>query len=560
MDFDALLTAAVLLLGASAVTVALFHRAGFGTVLGLLATGIALGPYTPGPTVNIGPVAAAAELGVVFLLFLIGLELEPRRLWAMRKTLFGLGTLQVLVSGMVLAAPVLLMGRPWQAALILGLGLALSSTAFVLQLLAERNELGSEHGRTAFSILLLQDMAIVPLLALVPLLSPVPVETEVEPLWLRTLIILGTIGGTIALGMLLLPRAFAVVAKQRSGEAFAILAALAVVAAAWITHHAGLSPALGAFVMGVLLSRSPFHHQIDAELSPFKGVLLGLFFVSVGMSINVGLLAESWPRILVMVLALILMKALVIYGLCRLFGLGRVTSVRTALIMTQGGEFGFVLFAAAAATGLIGQELYTTALLVISVSMAATPFLDRMGASLARRLAAEQGRTPSRPVEPELDRHVIIAGFGRVGRTIAGMLDDLAIPYVAIDLDPIRVIEAQRRGCRIVYGDASERRLLERVGAGRAAIMLVTLDRPSAAERIVATVRSLYPGLAIHARAHDAEGSDRLARLGASLVLPETLELSLSLGSALLQQLGVPEDKTAEVARNVRRRHARQGN
>ena len=254
MHLDEILTAAVLLLGASAAAIALFQRAGLGSVLGLLCVGVVLGPNTIGPVVNIGPIAAAAELGVVFLLFVIGLEIEPRRIWAMRRQLFGLGTLQVAATGAVLAAVALAIGRPWQSALILGLGLALSSTAFVMQLLAERDELATEQGRAALAILLLQDLAVIPLLALVPLLAPGADEPDAATIGQRTLLIVLTLAGIVGFGRVALPRLFATLARLRSEEAFAILAVLAVLTAAWLAQYAGMSPALGAFVVGVLLA------------------------------------------------------------------------------------------------------------------------------------------------------------------------------------------------------------------------------------------------------------------------------------------------------------------
>ena len=291
MHLDELLTAAVLLLGASAAAIMLFQRAGFGSVLGLLVVGIVLGPHTAGPVISIGPISAAAELGVVFLMFVIGLELEPQRLWAMRRTLFGLGTLQVVVTGLALSAVGLVIGQPWQAAAVLGFGLAMSSTAFVLQLLAERDELRTRHGRAAFAILLLQDMAVIPLIAVVPLLAVGAANSNLGSIGWRLAAIVATLAGIVGFGLLVLPRVFAAIARQRSAEAFAILAILAVLIAAWLAQRAGLSPALGAFMVGMLLSRSPFHHQIAAEVTPFKGLLLGLFFISVGMSMD---LTRCW--------------------------------------------------------------------------------------------------------------------------------------------------------------------------------------------------------------------------------------------------------------------------
>ena len=556
MHLDELLTAAVLLLSGSAAAILLFQRAGFGSVLGLLVVGIVLGPHTVGPVVNIGPVTAAAELGVVFLLFVIGLELEPARIWAMRRTLFGLGTLQVVLTGSALAAVALAIGRPWQAALVLGFGLALSSTAFVLQLLAEREELDTEHGRAALSILLLQDMAVIPLLAAVPLLARGADDADAVSIGSRLVVIVATLAAIIALGRFVLPRVFALVTRQRSSEAFAVVAVLAVLAAAWLSIHADLSPALGAFVLGVLLSGSPFHHQVAAEVTPFKGLLLGLFFISVGMSIDLSVLAHRWPEILGLVVMLIVLKGLVILGLCRLFGMADVAAIRTSLLLTQGGEFGFVLFGAATGMGVMGAQLQTTALLVISISMAATPFLVRFGERLLRRLG-DAAPVPASSPDQGMQRHVIVAGYGRVGRAIAEMLEETGIPFVVLEQDPRRVPEAPRGQRRVFFGDGSDPRVLRSVAADQAAALVITLDRPAAAERLVATARPLYPELAIVARGHDAAVSARLRALGASVVVPETLELSLIIAEAVLRRLAVPDDVVEDAAELVRGYHSR---
>lgn len=555
MPIDQLLTTAVLLLGASAVAIIVSRRAGFGSILGLLAAGILLGPFTPGPVIDIGQLRAATELGVVFLLFIIGLELEPRRLWAMRRMLFGLGSLQMVVTGIVLMLGAMIIGRSWQASLILGLGLALSSTAFVAQLLAERGELTSEHGRASLAILLLQDMAIVPLLALVPLLGPGGGETASGSLIERLALILAALAAVGVIGHVVLPRVLALVAGQRNMEAFAVLAVLAVMLAAWVTHEAGLSPALGGFMMGVLLSRSPFHHQIAAEVAPYKGLLLGLFFISVGMSVDVGLFLASWASILLAVAALILLKGALLFALCRLFGLGTVPALHTSLLMTQGGEFGFVLFGEAVTSGAMGPQLYTTALLVISISMAGTPFLARLGNRLAAGL--EQPLPPETPIPADLTGHVLIAGYGRVGQAASTMLEQAEVRCLALDLNPAKVAAGCAAGRKVVYGDASEPRLLEQVGAGRAAALIITLDRPGATERVVSATRSLYPALPIIARAHDLAGRDLLERLGAHEVVLETLALSIQLGEAALLRIGVDETMLRDAAEAVRRQHSR---
>ena len=550
MHSDELLTAAVLLLGTSAAALLVSRRAGFGSILGLLAAGILLGPHTPGPVVDIGQLRSATELGIVFLLFVIGLELEPPRLWAMRRMLFGLGSLQMVLTGAALMMVALARGWPWQSSLVLGLGLALSSTAFVAQLLAERGELASEHGRTSLAILLLQDMAIVPVIAFVPLLGPGGGDTNSVSLIERVALTLAALTAVGVLGHVVLPRLLARAASHRNMEAFAVLAILAVMLAAWVTHWAGMSPALGGFMMGVLLSRSSFRHQIAAEIAPYEGFLLGLFFISVGMSIDLGLFLASWASILLLVATLIAVKGVVLFVLCRLFGLGTASALRTSLLMTQGGEFGFVLFGEAVASGVIGAQLHTTALLVVSISMAATPLLAR----LADRLAtdAESSEPPSASLPTELADHVLVAGYGRVGRAVSTMLEQADVSCLALDLDPDQIAAGRAVGRRVVYGDAGEPRLLEQVGAGRAAALVVALAQPNATERVVSAARSLYPALPIIARAHDLAGRDLLERLGVQEVMLETLALSIELGEATLSRIGVDEPPRRDAAAAVR--------
>jgi glutathione-regulated potassium-efflux system protein KefB len=553
MHLAELLTTAVLLLGVSAVAITVSRRAGFGSILGLLAAGILLGPHTLETVADIGHLQAVTELGVVFLLFVIGLELEPRRLWAMRRMLFGLGSLQMVLTGAAVMMVALLRGQPWPASLILGLGLALSSTAFVAQLLAERGELASEHGRASLAILLLQDMAIVPVIALVPLLGPGNGETASVPGVERLTATLAALAMIGVVGHAILPSLLIRAAKRRNLEAFTILAVLAVVSSAWATHLAGLSPALGSFIMGVLLSRSTFRHQLAAEIAPYEGLLLGLFFISVGMSIDVGLFIENWASILVMVATLILLKGTLLFGLCRLFGLATAPAVRTSLLMTQGGEFGFVLFGEAVASGAMGAWLHTTALLVISISMMATPLLARV----ADRLVSVLDQSLPRGGHSSVGQadHVVIAGYGRVGQAVGAMLDQAGVRCLALDLDPDRIAVGQTIGHQVVYGDASEPRLLEQIGAGRAAALVIAIDRSDVAERIVSVWRALYPALPIIVRAHDLAGRDRLQSLGAQEVVLETLALSMALGEAALAQIGVDESTLRGAIEAVRRQY-----
>ena len=554
MHSDELLTAAVLLLGTSAAALIVSRRAGLGSILGLLAAGILLGPYTPGPVVNIGQLRSATELGVVFLLFVIGLELQPPRLWAMRRMLFGLGSLQMVVTGAALMMVAGARGWPWQSSLVLGLGLALSSTALVAQLLAERGELASEHGRASLAILLLQDMAIVPVIALVPLLGPGSGDTSFASLIGRAALTLAALAAVGALGHVVLPKLLARVANRRNMEAFAVLAILAVMLAAWVTHWAGLSPALGGFMMGVLLSRSPFRHQIAAEVGPYEGLLLGLFFISVGMSIDLSLFLASWSGILLVVAVLIAVKGAVLFVLCRLFGLGTASApahepdddpgwrVRLRPLRRGGGE------------RCHGCAATHTALLVISVSMAATPLLARLADRLAPGVGSPSRRAHLLPTE--LADHVLVAGYGRVGQAVSTMVEQAGVSCLALDLDPSQIAAGRAVGRQVIYGDASEPHLLEQAGAGRAAALVIALNQPNATERVVSAARSLYPALPIIARAHDLAGRDLLERLGVQEVMLETLALSVQLGEVTLTRIGVKEAVRRDAAEVVRQRHA----
>jgi glutathione-regulated potassium-efflux system protein KefB len=557
VHLEQLLATAVLRVGASAAAIVLSRRAGLGTVIGLIAVGVMLGPHTPGPVIDIAPVTAAAEIGVVLLLFVIGLEIEPQRLWAMRRMLFGLGTSQVLATGVVLALVGVAFGRPWPAALIAGFGLSLSSTAFVLQLLAERGEFGTAHGRAAFAVLLLQDMMVVPLLALVPLLAPGHTGTAALP-WLL-LETAGALALLAFLGLVAVPWALALLARQRDRETFAALAALSVLLAAWVSHAAGLwvshaaglSPALGAFLLGVLLSRSPLHHQVAAVVLPFKGLLLGLFFILVGMSIDLAALAAGWPKILSQVAVLVALKAAVLLGLCRLFGLAPAAALRTSLLLVQGSEFGFVLFSAARAAEIIDPGFYTTLLLVIAASMALTPLVVRLGDRLAARFAAAE--PAPEPEDTRAPAEALVVGYGRVGRTVMDTLRRAGVEAVAVDIDPSRLAVGRRLGHRVLYGDAADPRLLDRAGSPETRVVVVAVDRPDRAEAAVSAARAAYPEALVLARAHDNDRRPRLERLGAGAVLTETLELGLGLAAAALRRLEVPEEAAREALASCRR-------
>jgi monovalent cation:proton antiporter-2 (CPA2) family protein len=384
MHLDHLLLALLILLVISAASVALSRRLGLGSILGLMMAGILIGPSGLGLPRRMNEIREVSELGIVFLLFVIGLEMQPQRLWALRRLVFGLGSAQVVVTGLALALYIVLLGRPWNVALLLGLGLALSSTAIVLPMLEERGQMAAPHGRATFGILLLQDLAIVPLLALVPLLSDKEGASGNGTLLRDAAIVATALAAVYAFGRWIVPAVLHRLAERGNTEAFAMSAVAVVIGAAWAMQRAGLSMALGAFMIGLLLSDSPYRQRIEAIVEPFKGVLLGLFFISIGMGIDVGLLPQVGARLAVHVVVLIAIKFVVVAVLCLAFGLSGADSSRCALLLGQGGEFGFVLFGAALAAGILPPEGFALAAMVISVSMAATPVLgalaDRIGA------------------------------------------------------------------------------------------------------------------------------------------------------------------------------------
>lgn len=547
----ALLFDAVVLLAASAVGLLIFRRAGFGSVLAFLAAGILLGPHGLAIAGAGEALRSFTELGVVFLLFLVGIEMQPARLWQMRRSVFGLGSAQVILTGLALAAVAVALGvGTWSASLILGFGLALSSTAFVLQLLQERGETPSPHGQAAFAILLLQDLAIVPLLAALPLLGSRP-EPDANGLLAAIGLAVLMLALLVTLGRFALPWALDLGARQRNSEAFAVLAVLAVAAAAWMMQVAGLSMALGAFVMGMLLSGSGYARQIEAEISPYKGVLLSLFFVSIGMSMDLSLLAQEAGRIGIAVVLLLVVKAVLLLALALAFRLGVQSAVRLAFLLPQGGEFGFVLLGTAHASQLLSDTAFHAALLVIPLSMSVTPVLARIGDRLADRLSPA-------PLPPEampgttLDRHVVIAGFGRVGRNIGFMLEQTGVPFVALDADPRRVVLGRKEGRPVYFGHSDDLRMLAQAGAGRAAAIVVTLDNAAATEETVAVLREVFPQVPVVVRGRDLVACDRLLALGASEAIPESVQLSTSVGEALLRRIGASQAQVDAVLAAVR--------
>lgn len=553
MHLDQLIPAAVVLLAVSVLLVSVFKRLGLGSVLGFLAAGIVVGPSGLVLTTDVAQIREFTELGVVLLLFLIGIEMQPRKLWSMRMSVFGLGTAQVLVTGALLAVYFRLLDAPTEVAILLGLGLALSSTAYVLQILGERGDMATPYGRNAFAILLLQDIAIVPLLALVPILSG-RMEAPGEALWMNTLAVIGAIAGVVLFGRYVVPFLLRQMARRRNMEAFAMVAALAVLGAAWAMEAAQVSMALGAFLVGMLLSACEFRHQVEAIILPFKGLLLGLFFISVGMSIDVGPLFDNWAEIAGHVAVIMAAKAAVLFLLCLLFRIERATAVRTALLLSQCGEFGFVLLSAALAAGIVDQPLFVIVISVISVSMVATPLMVGLGDALAARLAPEPPAPADGPSPDSVtERQVVVAGYGRVGRVICHMLDKAELPYLAYDLDSALVRQGRARGHNVFWGDIRNLDLLRAARLGDAAALVVTLADPYETRRLIEAVRAAFPEVPVHARARDLGGRDALLATGVRGAVPEVAEASLSMGRSLLSALGAADTATDELLADLRR-------
>lgn len=559
MHIDTFIFSALLILAAAAVAVTLFRHLGLGSVLGLLVAGIAVGPYSPGPyvTTHVEDVRHFAELGVVLLLFVIGLEMNPKRLWSMRREVFGLGSLQILVSGVVIAGYFSLYQSSWQVALLIGMTFALSSTAFVIQLLQERGEIAAKHGITAFSILLMQDMAIVPLLAMVPILSDVGALSAEVPLWEQVLIVVGMFALVLGFGRYALPLALNHLAKQGNQDGFLLAVLLAVFLAAWAMHQAGISMALGAFMMGMLLSGSRYRLQVQAHIEPYKGLLMSMFFVAVGMSINLEALAAQPLLFAQHTVVIVAIKLAVLFALAIAFGIPRHLATRVSFYLAQGGEFGFVLFGSAKALQVIDDATFVLAIGIISVTMLATPPLVRVGNAIAARLERKRDdlgalRYPESQVSGD-QRLVILGGYGRVGHAVAAILHSSDVPFIAFDTDPAKVAQGRRDGMPVYYGSIGDLSILSTAHVERASLVLITINKTAAALHAVSHVRARYPNVPIVCRAHDLKASGQLLEAGATHAHPEIVESSLRLGALALELINVPQDNVEDLLDSVRK-------
>ncbi|AFE09170.1 glutathione-regulated potassium-efflux system [Corallococcus coralloides DSM 2259] len=540
---------ALVFLAAAVVAVPLFKKLGLGSVLGYLAAGAAIGPYGAGLISDVENVLHTAELGVVLLLFVIGLELQPSRLWNLRRSVFGMGGAQVVLTGLLLAGVSKALGLSWGAAIVAGFGLSLSSTAFALQLLGEKNQLTTEHGQLAFGILLFQDLAVIPLLAALPLLGRSDTPST-EAGWLMAVKAVGAVLVVVVAGRYLLRPVFRAVASVHSQELFTATALLVVVGTASLVSAVGLSMALGAFLAGVLLSESEYRHELEADIEPFKGLLLGLFFIAVGMSVNLALLAREPLRVLALVLGLTFLKALVLYGLGRV-GLKKPGSAESlAVVISQGGEFAFVLFSLAVSFHVMDREQADLLVLVVGLSMVVTPFLSAIHERWVAPRFKHKGPQREYDVSPEEDHPVIIAGMGRVGQVVARLLRARRIGFTAIDASAEHIDFIQRFGNQVFYGDASRLDLLRAARAEKAKVFVLAIDDMAASLRTAQMVKEHFPHLTIYARARNREHAYRLLDMGITHLIRETFDASLAMAGDVLQELGLT---FAEARRSVER-------
>ena len=545
---------AVALLAAMVVAVPLFKRFGLGAVLGYLAAGLIIGPFGFGLIEDAEAVLHVAELGVVMFLFIIGLEMRPARLWSLRKEIFGLGLLQVLACGALLTGAALLAGLTGPAAVIAGFGFALSSTAIVIQLLEERNEQSEPAGQRVVSVLLFEDLSIVPLLALVAVLAGAygTAIEDPQPIWLTVGVAVAAVAAVYVIGKWVLNPVFRILAQSGGREVMTAGALLVVLGAAWAMDLGGLSMAMGAFLAGVLLSESTFRHQLEADVEPFRGLLLGLFFLSVGMSLDLGVVVHDWPIILGGVAAFMGAKMAGVYAIARIRS-GHGEALKRAALMGEGGEFAFVLYAAALAAGLFEPRTAAILSAVVILSMALTPIrmmlADRFKPKAADALSLDGVDAPK-----GLRGRVLIIGFGRFAQVVAQPLLSRDVDVSIVDVDVEMIQAAGTFGFKVYYGDGARLDVLRASGAGEAETVLVCVDKPDTADRIVELVKSEFPLTKLFVRAYDRGHSIRLVNAGVEYHIRETFESALAFGEHVLKDLGFSEDETTETIADVRRR------
>jgi monovalent cation:proton antiporter-2 (CPA2) family protein len=544
----------LIILGTAGVVIPLFTRLKINPIIGFLIVGAFIGPNVLGELAKTFPwlsiliigereeIARLAELGVVFLLFIVGIELSFERVLALRRLVIGFGSVQVITSAIIIGYLLQLLGLPVTEALIIGLGLSLSSTAIVIQLLSEQKRLGTQSGRTSFAILLFQDLAVVPILLLIPALSPDGGNRVAGSVVMALLLAGITILLIVVIGRLGLRPMLRLVASTRSPDLFMAATLLIVVGAAIISTLGGMSMALGAFIAGLLLAETEYRREIEAIVEPFKGILLGTYFLLVGMGMNLKLLLAYPLLIFGFAIALIAIKAAIIYAAGGFFRIPKPALMRTALLLGPGGEFAFVIMAAGTAAGAVSLATSENVILVVSLTMMLIPSMSAAGNWLTSKFSVKAVLPPEALAEPSPESEVraIVVGYGRVGTLVGSMLEEHSIPYVGIEADPEVLAKARRAGKPLYYGDATRPELLRKCGIERAFAIVVTMDSPSKIDLVVRTARTIRPDIKIIARARDENHAMELYRAGVTEAVPETSEASLQLGEAVLVEVGVP--------------------
>ncbi len=552
---------------AAIIAVPLSRRLGLGAVLGYLAAGMLIGPWGLKLVGDVDAMLHISEFGVILLLFIIGLELQPSRLWVLRKQVFGLGAAQVAVTGLALGGIAFLAGWAWQAALVVGIGLAMSSTAFVLQTLAEKKQLTTRHGRESFAILLFQDLAVIPLLAALPFLAHSAGAGAVSAHggggWMDALKAVAIIGALIVSSRFLIRPLFRAVATHGGREIFTATALFIVVGVTLLMEVAGLTASLGAFLAGMLLADSEYRHELEADIDPFKGLLMGLFFISVGMSANLGLLAQAPLTIAAIVIGMMLIKFIALVLIGRLAGTAAPSARKLGLALAQGGEFAFVLFGSAAGAGIFTAPVSQMLVVAVTVSMLIAPLLFVLDEKLLTPWLDRRDERAFDSIAPS-EGHVIIAGYGRVGQIVTRVMALKGIPFVAMEKNADQVDSVRKFGGTLYFGDATRIELLRAANAGAARLFVLAIDNPEDSVKCAALVRHHFPHLPMLARARNRTHAHRLMDLGITRFFRETWLTSLEMAQQALMQVGVaPSDAAMTIAKFrdhdlalLRRQHA----
>ncbi len=553
MHLHDLLLVILIFLAATGICVTLFNRLGLGSIVGFIVAGIIIGPHTPGPVAStyVEQLHHVSELGIVLFMFVVGLELPPRHLWEMRKQLIGLGGSQIVISAVALGLFIgISFSLKFETAVIVGLGLAMSSTAIIMTILAEKGQLATKHGRSIFAILMAQDVAIIPIMALVPLIAQVKSTGQEQPLIIKVLMVIGALLGVFILGRYLLPRLLSWAVRKRSRETFGILLFLSVLASAWVADLAGISMTLGAFMLGILLSVSDFRYLIEDFVEHFRTILMGLFFIAVGMSIDVRALVQIWHQVILVVVVVMAIKTIVLVVLCRLLANDWATSIRTSFTLCQAGELAFILFGASAGVGLISEKGLTIGYLVISVTMILTPVMLKLGERLASRIEHADAKKSIKPAG-ELNDHLVIVGANDVGTIAALMAEHAGIPYIALDDDVETVRSAKHVGLNVMFGDIRMDAVQRAATLERArAVFLSTTDKKKL-RSIAMTLRPIYPELKIHAQVSTLKDATDLQVKGVQSASAIFVESTLSLGKEMIMEFGVPEEQVDTLVKEM---------